>query len=154
MDNDTVNLVSILHSKDPKALYASKSNKLTYRFYQELNSLLNMPFHPNVLQHPSYLATKDTLFSIHNPSDPASLYFSEYTEPVIGFLTPYYTGRKLKDVIPSRVATGTLSKKDQAKWACQLTSALLHVFKYENGTDKSRRGAHTCLKMDNTILTL
>lgn len=150
--HDTVNLVSIPHSKEPDALYAFKTNKRTYRFYQELDSLFNMPFHPNVLQPPSYLVTKDTLYSIQNPYDPASLYISEPTKPIVGFLTPFHAGGKLGDVIQANDSAGTLNKNNQAKWGRQLISALLHVFKYENGTNKTRCGTYTCLKMDNIVV--
>lgn len=151
--HDTVNLVSIPHSKDPEALYAFKTNKRTYRFYQELDSLFNMPFHPNVLQPPSYLVTKDTLYSIQNPYDPASLYISEPTKPIVGFLTPFHAGGKLRDVIRANASAGTLNKNNQAKWGRQLISALLHVFKYEGGTaNKTRCGTYTCLKMDNIVV--
>lgn len=150
--HDTVNLVSIPHSKDPDTLYAFKTNHRPYRFYQELSSLLNMPFHPNVLQPPSYLVTRKTLYSVQNPSDPASVYLSEPTEPIIGFLTPFHSGGKLRDVIREKVSAGTLSSNDQAKWACQLISALLHVLKHENGTNKARCGTYTCLKMDNIVV--
>lgn len=150
--HDTVNLVSIPHSKDPEALYAFKTNQRTYRFYQELDSLLNMPFHPNILQPPSYLVTKNTLYSTCSPSDPASLYFSEPTEPVIGFLTPFHAGGKLRDVIRAQAGAGTLTKNGQSKWARQLISALLHVFKHENGANKDRCGTHTCLRMDNIVV--
>lgn len=150
--HDTVNLVSIPHSKDPEALYAFKTNQRTYRFYQELDSLLNMPFHPNILQPPSYLVTKNTLYSTYSPSDPASLYFSEPTEPIIGFLTPFHAGGKLRDVIRAKASAGMLTKNDQSKWARQLISALLHVFEHENGANKHRCGTHTCLKMDNIVV--
>lgn len=150
--HDTVNLVSIPHSKDPEALYAFKTNKRTYRFYQELDSLFNMPFHPNVLQPPPYLVTKDTLYSIQNPYDPASLYISEPTEPIVGFLTPFHAGGKLRDVIRANSSAGTLNKNNQAKWGRQLISALLHVFKYESGTNSTRCGTYTCLKMDNIVV--
>lgn len=150
--HDTVNLVSIPHSKDPEALYAFKTNRRTYRFYQELDSLLNMPFHPNVLQPPPYLVTNNTLHSVCSPSDPASLYCSEPTEPIIGFLTPFHAGGRLGNVIRAKVSAGTLNKSDQSKWARQLTSALLHVFKHENGANKARCGTHTCLKMDNIVV--
>lgn len=97
--------------------------------------------------------TKQTLFSIHSPQDPASLYLSEPTNPIVGFLAPYHSGGTLKDIIPCRVRAGTLGPEVQAKWSRQLTSALLHAFTYENGTDKSRCGIYTTLRMDNIVLT-
>lgn len=150
--HDTVNLISIPHSKDPEALYAFKTNQKPYRFYQELNSLFNMPFHPNVLQPPSYLVTTNTLYSIQNQYDPASLYLSEPTEPIVGFLTPFHAGGKLRDFIRAKARAGTLNNNDQAQWARQLISALLHVFRHESGANKARCGIHTCLKMDNIVV--
>lgn len=150
--HDTVNLVSIPHSKDPEALYAFKTNQKSYGFYQELNSLFNMPFHPNVLQPPSYLVTTNTLYSIQTPYDPASLYLSEPTEPTVGFLTPFYAGGKLRDVIRAKAGAGTLNNNDQAKWARQLISALLHVFRHESGANQATCGMHTCLRMDNIVV--
>lgn len=152
--HDTVNLVTVHNFKeiDPTTLYAFKTNKHLYQLYQEINSLLNLPPHENIIQIVS-LVTKSTLYSLHNPRDPASTYLSKPTEPIIGFLTPYHSGGGLSETITSLSYTHTLTLKTQAKWARQLTSALLHVFLHENGADKTRCGVHTNLKMNNIVLT-
>lgn len=149
---DTVNLVSIPSSKNPGALYAFKTNGRAYRLYQEIETLLNLPPHENI-HRPSYLITKETLYSLHNPLDPASQNISEPSEPIIGFLTPFHSPGSLRNVINSRHAAKTLTNEDQLKWARQLVSAVTHVFKHENGTDKTRCGIYTNLKMSNIIVT-
>ncbi|KAL0637064.1 hypothetical protein Q9L58_003887 [Maublancomyces gigas] len=149
---DTVNLVSIPSSKNPGALYAFKTNGRAYRLYQEIETLLNLPPHENI-HRPSYLITKETLYSLHNPLDPASRNISEPSEPIIGFLTPFHPLGSLRNVINSRHAAKTLSIDDQLKWARQLVSAVIHVFKHENGSDKTRCGIYTNLKMSNIMVT-
>lgn len=149
---DTVNLVSIPSSENPGALYAFKTNGRAYRLYQEIEPLLNLPPHENI-HRPSYLITKETLYSLHNPLDPASQNISEPSEPIIGFLTPFHSPGSLRNVINSRHAAKTLTNEDQLKWARQLVSAVIHVFKHENGTDKTRCGIYTNLKMSNIIVT-
>lgn len=149
---DTVNLVSIPSSKNPGALYAFKTNGRAYRLYQEIETLLNLPPHENI-HRPSYLITKETLYSLHNPLDPASRNISEPSEPIIGFLTPFHSLGSLRNVINSRHATKTLRIDDQLKWARQLVSAVIHVFKHENRSDKTRCGIYTNLKMSNIMIT-
>lgn len=149
---DTVNLVSIPDSKNPKALYAFKTNRRTYRLYQEIETLLNLPPHENI-HRPSYLVTKETLYSLQNPLDPASLYLSEPSKPIIGFLTLFHSPGSLRNVINSRHNAKALTNEDQLKWARQLVSAVMHIFKHENGSDKTRCGVYTNLKMGNIIVT-
>lgn len=151
--HNSVSLVSIPTSKDPGALYAFKTKRKLYSIYQEIDTLLNLPSHPNVLQHPCYLVTKQTLYSSHHRWDPASLYLSEPTEPIIGFLTHYYPGGRLNEFISARVQTETLTSETQAKWCRQLVTAMFHVLKYENSTDSTRCGIYTNLTMDNIVVT-
>lgn len=143
--HDTVVLVTISGSKDPEALYIFKTNDRVERLYQEIHTLLILPPHPNVLQRPSFLVVKDTVGSAQRRD----------TQPVVvGFLAPYHSGGQLSNAISAAAETGNgLAIEDQAKWARQLASALLHVFKHENGADKSRCGLYTNLKLDNIILT-
>lgn len=143
--HDTVAVVSV--SKDPRKLYAFKTNRSPEILYQEIHTLLNIPPHPNIIGCPSYLITKQTNYSMFHPFDPASVYLSEPTQPIIGFLAPYHSGGTLGNYIKCH----TLTAANQAKWACQLTSALLHVFN-DGGGSRSKRGKYTALKMDNIIL--
>lgn len=149
--HDTVVLVTIPGSKDPKALYIFKTNDRAERLYQEIHTLLIMPPHPNVLQRPSFLVTKATVGSATQRHDTA---FNQRVV-VVGFLAPYHSGGQLSRVISAaaEAGSGALATENQAKWARQLTSALLHVFKYENGADKTRCGLYTNLKPDNIVLT-
>lgn len=148
--HDTVVLVNIPGSKDPEALYIFKTNDRAERLYQEIHTLLILPPHPNVLQRPSFLVTKATVRSTMQRHDTTS-----NQHVVVGFLAPYHSGGQLSRVISAAAESGhvALSIEDQAKWSRQLASALLHVFKYENGTDKSRCGLYTNLKPDNIVLT-
>lgn len=149
----SVTLVSIPTSSEPGALYAFKTKKKLHSIYQEIDTLLNLPPHPNVLQYPCYLVTKHTFYSRHHRRDPASLYLSEPTEPIIGFLTPYHSGGRLGEFLSSRVYAGALTSQTQVKWCRQLASAMLHVFMYESGADKTRCGIYTNLTMDNIVVT-
>lgn len=149
---DTVNLVSIPGSENPEALYAFKTNARAYRIYQEIETLLNLPPHENI-HRPSHLVTKEAPYSLCNPPDSASLFISEPSEPVIGFLTPFHSPGSLRNVINARHTAGTLTNEDQLKWAQQLVSAVMHVFEHENGADKTRCGIYTNLKMANIIVT-
>lgn len=151
--HSSASLVSIPTSNDPEALYVFKTKRKLYSIYQEIDTLLNLPGHINVLQHPCYLVTKHTLYSSHHRWDPASLYLSEPTEPIIGFLTPYHSGGRLNEFILAHAHAGTLTSKMQTRWCRQLASAMLHVFKYENGTNRSRCGIYTNLTMDNIVVT-
>lgn len=149
---DTVNLVSIPGSENPEVLYAFKTNARAYRLYQEIETLLNLPPHENI-HRPSHLVTKETPYSLYNPLDPASLSISKPSEPIIGFLTPFHSPGSLRNVINARHTAKTLTNEDQFKWARQLVSAVMHVFKHENGADKTRCGIYTNLKMANIIVT-
>lgn len=151
--HNSASLVSIPTSDDPEALYVFKTKRKLYSIYQEIDTLLNLPGHLNVLQHPCYLVTKNTLYSSYHRWDPASLYLSEPTEPIIGFLTPYHSGGRLNEFILAHAHAGTLTLKMQTRWCRQLASAMLHVFKYENGTNRSRCGIYTNLTMDNIVVT-
>ncbi|KAI5852519.1 hypothetical protein DFP73DRAFT_532996 [Morchella snyderi] len=143
--HDTVFLVSI-SGHDDSTLYAFKTNQSSQVLYQEIHTLLSMPPHPNILERPSYLISKQTAYSVQHPLDPASLYCLEPTEPVVGFLTPYYSGGSLKNYVKNHEIT----LKQKAKWALQLTSALLHIYEYGGGNGKC--GRYSALKMDNIVL--
>lgn len=144
--HDTVVLVSI-SGRDDGTLYAFKTNQSPQDLYQELHTLLSMPPHPNILERPCYLITKQTAHSVQHPLDPASLYCLEPTEPVVGFLTPYYPGGSLKNYVKNYEIT----LKQKARWALQLTSALLHIYEYSGGSD-GKCGRYSALKMDNIVL--
>lgn len=149
--HDTVVLVTIADSKisDPDTLYVFKSNPIVRKLYQEIYTLSTLPPHPNVLQHPSFLVTKECVQS--TPSRFSS--GPNQSAMVVGFLAPYYPGGQLGSTISSRAEAKTLTISDQIRWAHQLTSALFHVFTHENGTDDKRCGLYTNLRLDNVILT-
>lgn len=143
--HDTVALVSV-EREGVEGVYAFKTNNSPQGLYQEIYTLLSIPLHPNIIERPYYLITKQTTHSMLYPLDPASRYFMEPTQPIIGFLTPYYSGGSLKSYIKNH----TITLKQQAKWALQLTSALLHIFEY--GGTNGRCGRYSALKMDNIVI--
>lgn len=145
--HDTVALVEV--ASEPGHLWAFKTNRIAKSLYQEIQTLLALPPHLNIIGRPSYLITKDTEHSRANPQDTASLYCREPNQPIIGFLTPYHPGGTLKMHIRRNPSPPT---HHRAKWAYQLTSALHHIFTH-GGSGDGRPGMYTALKMDNIILS-
>lgn len=82
--------------------------------YHELRNLLTIPPHPNVLGRPVRLVTKKTRIN-------------DRREVVVGFLEPYYSGINLRDSLPLLRINNRLRLEDQARWARQICSGLLHI---------------------------
>lgn len=82
--------------------------------YHELRVLLTMPPHPNIISTPTRLVTKTITLSKHK-------------DKVVGFLVPFYSGGGLRDELPLLRLQGLLRIKDQARWAKDICSGLLHI---------------------------
>lgn len=82
--------------------------------YHELRVLLAMPPHPNVIARPTRLVTKQSEWNKNKTL-------------VVGFIVPYYTGGGLRDELPVLRMNGLLELRDQARWATQICTGLLHI---------------------------
>ncbi|CAN8099774.1 unnamed protein product [Discula destructiva] len=82
--------------------------------YHELRVLLTMPPHPNIVSAPKGLVTK-----------PNSLVPKR--QNVVGFLVPFHSGGGLRDELPILRLTNSLQIQDQARYAVDICSALLHI---------------------------
>lgn len=82
--------------------------------YHELRNLLTMPPHPNVLDRPVRLVTKRARSN-------------DKREVVVGFLEPYHSGISLRDELPLLRVSNRLRLEDQARWAREICSGLLHI---------------------------
>lgn len=127
--------------------YTLKTNPKPHLLYHEMETLLRMAPHPNVLSRP-LLVTKATLDSNIYPWDSASRYLSAPNRPIVGFLTEYHEGGTLGAAL---AADKEVSLRDQARWCRQLASALAHI----QGTRQKdgRCGFYTDLKLDNIVLS-
>ena len=104
----------------------------TKYLYHELQALLKIESHPNVISHPRFLVTKYCKFGGKTA--------------VVGFVIPYHPGGSLRDHIPFLRLHGKLRLQDQVKWATELASAVVHV--RERG-----RMFYTDLRLDNVVLS-
>lgn len=81
--------------------------------YHELRQLLLIKPHTNVVARPIHLVTKKCSFGSKTA--------------VVGFTLEYHTHGSLRDLIPFLQLHNRVSLNDKAKWALQLSSALLHL---------------------------
>jgi hypothetical protein len=100
--------------------------------FHELDVLLQMPPHPNVIGRPSHLVTKRCGFG--------------NKKAVLGFLLHYHAGGNLVEEIPFMTIHGKLTHQDKLRWARQLTSAVNHVFFEANRF-------YPDLRMDNIVFS-
>lgn len=104
----------------------------TKYLYHELQALLNMEPHPNVIERPTFLVTKYCKFGGKTA--------------VVGFVSHYHAGGSLRDSLPLLRMHGRLRLEDQLRWATQLASAVVHI--RERG-----RMFYPDLRLDNVVLS-
>jgi hypothetical protein len=130
--HDSISLINIpSHSSTEKYIFKSSTTDPKY-LYHELLLLLTLPSHPNIISKPLFLVTKKSSFGGKNG--------------VCGFILPYHPIGSLRDILPSRASTGTLTFKQQLKWSQQITSAIIHI-REKSGT------FYSDLRPDNVLLT-
>jgi len=100
--------------------------------YHELHALLFLiPPGANVIGRPTHIVTKKCLFGAKNA--------------VVGFVLPFHPTGSLRDVLPVRRIHGTLSSRDQLRWARQIGEALQSV--------QGKGVFYPDLRLDNVILS-
>ncbi|KAF4123958.1 Protein kinase domain [Geosmithia morbida] len=100
--------------------------------YHELRQLLLMRPHPNIISRPVHLVTKRCGFGSK--------------VAVLGFTEEFHTGGSIRDLIPFLELHNRLAPATKARWASQLSSALVHL-RHEVGT------FYSDLRLDNIVLS-
>ncbi|KAL5001510.1 hypothetical protein BDV10DRAFT_192125 [Aspergillus recurvatus] len=125
--NEAVSLVDFLGQS--LAIFKSASDSL-HHMYHELRFLLTCPPHPHIMPRPLAVVIKKSAFGGRNG--------------VVGFLLQYFKGGSLRDILPARQRSATLSDTVKLRWCRQVASALTHL--YEMGT------FYSDLRPDNVLL--
>lgn len=125
-------LVSVPSDSDDELMVFKSQKSRPALCYHELKVLLTLPPSPTIIEPPLYLVT---------------IFCPEYSEArVCGFLLKYYELGSLENILPERMLEGTLTLRQQLKWAEDLTSALIHVH--------SKPGQfYSDLRMDQILLS-
>lgn len=133
--HDSISVVSIRAENrclSEKDLVFKSSNTDPKFIYHELKFLLTSPRHVNIMDPPLYIVTKKCNFGGKHG--------------VCGFILPYYPTGSIRDMLPSRLLSGTLTSKQQLIWARQIVSALIHV-------GEAAGTFYSDLRPDNVLLT-
>jgi len=107
--HDTISLVSLPKSGKREEVIFKSTTQDTRYLYHELKLLLAMPEHAGIMSRPLYLVTGKTRHG---------------EEKVFGFILPYYRRGNLADILGHGKHIGSLSLKDQLRWARQVTQTL------------------------------
>ncbi|PVH82363.1 hypothetical protein DL98DRAFT_395403, partial [Cadophora sp. DSE1049] len=130
---DSASLVRILGSDEdePAVVFKTLSDTPKY-LYHELDTLLSLAEHANIISRPGHIVTKRCKFG--------------GKVAVVGFIIQYHRQGSLRDQLPLRRHHGTLALDDQLKWAAQIVRALQHI--------KSKGPGWYCdLRLDNILLS-
>ncbi|RPA93418.1 hypothetical protein L873DRAFT_1793634 [Choiromyces venosus 120613-1] len=143
--NESVAIVSI-DDADYPGHYIFKTNSNPQLLYQEIETIVRLYPHPNII-HKRTLVTKNTMISSMHKFDTASDYFELKNMPIIGFLVDYYPGGTLM----SALTGGELSLQEKSRWCASLVSVMTHIrhTKQKDG----RWGFYADLKPDNIIFS-
>ena len=130
---DSASLVRVLTSDadEPAVVFKTLSDTPKY-LYHELDTLLSMAEHENIISRPRNLITKRCKFG--------------GKVAVVGFTIQYHRQGSLRDQLPLRRQLGTLTLEDQLRWASQIVSALKHI-------KTKGRGWYCDLRLDNILLS-
>ena len=116
--HDSITVVNLVvdsrHSASEDLIFKSSTTDPKF-IYHELKFLLTSPPHPNLMSRPLYVVTKKCKFGGKHG--------------VCGFILPYYPLGSLRDVLPMRAHTGSLTFEQQMRWSRQIVSALIHIRK-------------------------
>lgn len=130
---DSAALVRVLGSDEDKPAVVFKTLSDTPKYlYHELDTLLSMVEHANIISRPQNLITKRCKFG--------------GKVAVVGFTIQYHRQGSLRDQLPLRRRHGTLTLEDQLRWASQIVSALKHI-------KTKGRGWYCDLRLDNVLLS-
>ncbi|KAL2075042.1 hypothetical protein VTL71DRAFT_8822 [Oculimacula yallundae] len=129
---DSAALVRVSKSPDDDVVvFKTLSDEPKY-LNHEMDILLSMPKHENIISRPSQIVTKRCKFG--------------GKIAVVGFTIQYHAQGSLRDILPFRRLHGALKLQDKIKWATQVISALQHI--------KSKGPGWYCdLRLDNILLS-
>ncbi|KAF2244326.1 hypothetical protein BU26DRAFT_98340 [Trematosphaeria pertusa] len=128
--HDTISVVTI-NGRPGKYIFKSTTNEPAV-LYHELKILLTMPPHPNIIKRPINLVTKACCFG--------------GKRGVCGMILEYITGGALRDVLPERALSGTLTLRCKVKWSREVVIALIHF-------RESTKSFYSDLRPDNVLLS-
>lgn len=134
--HDSVSVVSLAaesgHGPDKDLVFKSTTTDPKF-VYHELKFLLAAPRHANLMRPPIYIVTKKCNFGGKHG--------------VCGFILPYYLLGSIRDVLPMRTHTDTLTLRQRLTWSRQIACALIHI-REAAGT------FYSDLRPDNVLLSI
>ncbi len=114
--HDTVSVVSLEtvgHGHPEKAFVFKSSTRSPQHLYHELEYLLSLPAHPNIMPPPCHIVVKKRTFGAK--------------KVVVGFLLPLFPKGSIRDLLPIRQRDGSLSLATKLSWCIEITSAMVHL---------------------------
>ncbi|KAH9213195.1 hypothetical protein DL95DRAFT_248244, partial [Leptodontidium sp. 2 PMI_412] len=129
---DSASLIRIIGSdENDVAVFKTLSDTPKY-LYHELEILLTMSEHANIISRPRHIVTKHCGFG--------------GKVAVLGFTIQYHKQGSLRDILPFRSLHGALAWEHQVKWASQVVKTLQHI--------KAKGPGWYCdLRLDNILLS-
>ncbi|KAH8590974.1 hypothetical protein B0O99DRAFT_280621 [Bisporella sp. PMI_857] len=128
--HDSISLVTIKGRSERFIFKSTTSDPET--LYHEIKFLLQIAPHPNIIEPPKYLVTKDCAFGGR--------------KGVCGFILTYLGGGSLRDVLPLLSMQEALTMGVRIRWSIQIVFALLH-FRDQTGS------FYSDLRPDNILLS-
>ncbi|PWW77805.1 hypothetical protein C7212DRAFT_362616 [Tuber magnatum] len=138
--------VAIVSFDNEAGCYIFKTNAEPRLLYQEIETIVRLDSHPNIIRK-RMLVSKKTMISSMHKFDSASKYFERENMPIVGFLVEYYPGGTLM----STLARGEVTLGDKAKWCASLVSAMTHIRRTKQ--KDGRWGFYADLKPDNIVFS-
>lgn len=130
-DSTAVVKLSNANGNDEILVFKTLSDSIEY-LYHELEVLVSIPPHPNIIGCPRHIVTKNCSFGAK--------------AAVVGFTLPYHKQGSLRDILLFRRIHETLNLKTQLKWAIQIVEAVQHV-------QKHGPGYYCDLRLDNILIS-
>ena len=143
--NESVAIVSL---ENETGCYIFKTNANPQLLYQEIEAIVRLDSHPNIIRK-RMLVSKNTMISSMHKLDTASKYFERENMPIVGFLVEYCPGGTLMSTLT--LAGGEVTLSDKAKWCTGLVSAMNHIRRTKQRD--GRWGFYADLKPDNIVFS-
>lgn len=114
--HDSVSLVTIKNESSELGgedlIFKSSTNGPTF-IYHELKFLLTKFSHANMMKVPIYVVTKRSSFGGKHG--------------MCGFVLPYYRLGSIRDILPQRALSASLTLRQQLRWSKQIVSSLIYI---------------------------